>query len=72
MKEIKFISNYCCLVNLNLLFVVELAMAELCAASLINPGPDDQSLLYLHRKHVSQAVWQGDVSQFLFNHMQVT
>ena len=66
-----YFEYYCCLVNLNLLLVVELAMTELCVASLINPRPDDPSLLYLQRKHVSEVVWQGDVSQYLLNYMQV-
>lgn len=39
-----------------------IGMTQFTNASLINPGPDNTSLLYLQRQHVSEAVWQGYVS----------
>ena len=34
------------------------------AAPVLDPGPEDPSVLYLHRQHISEAVWKGHVSNY--------
>ncbi|KAF7824736.1 serine/threonine-protein phosphatase 7 long form-like protein [Senna tora] len=35
------------------------------AAKFINPGPEDPSVLYLQKQHISEAVWQGHPDRVL-------